>query len=159
MKPYKPTTETPVRRSRDLEKRLQAAENCATFGLLLVCAGLLSPFFGAGAPWVMEVSKWVYLAGALIYTGARIAGVVADRGASVRVRRLRRMEGWAGICFCVGSFFWLFNHYRFSEFGFGLKIIGETVTFTLAGAVIQIIASWMLSSALRKEAGGKSGSN
>ncbi|MBD5172855.1 MAG: hypothetical protein HDS24_01125 [Bacteroides sp.] len=151
MKYHEPSPQSTSRRSPETERRLRAAENCATFGLLLVCVGLVSPFFSQSIGWVMDVSKWVYTAGALIYLGARIAGVVADRGASMRVRRLRRMEGWAGVCFCVGAFFWLFNFYRFGSLGFGLKVIGETVTFTLAGAVIQIIASWLLASALRKE--------
>lgn len=150
MKSDKPTPG--IKRPRELEKRLQAAENCATFGLILVCVGLISPFFSGSFTWVMAVSKWIYLAGALIYMGARVAGVIADRNASVRVRRLRRMEGWAGVCFCIGTFFWLFNDYRFGNLGFGLKVIGDTVTFTLAGAIIQIIASWLLASALRKEA-------
>ncbi|MDE7181248.1 MAG: hypothetical protein K2N88_08650 [Muribaculaceae bacterium] len=128
----------------------KAMEPVAVVGLLLVAVGLVAPFASMGSPGWMEAFKWIFTAGALAFTAARIAAAVG-RGESFRVRRLRRMEAWAGIAFCIAAFFWFYNTRNFSGTFLTFRMLNETIIFTLAGALIQIISSWMLSSALRKE--------
>jgi high-affinity Fe2+/Pb2+ permease len=94
---------------------------------------------------------WVYTAGALCYTVPRIIAAFNNlKSDSLRIKRLRRMEMWAGIAFCLGAAFWIYNYTRFLGF-FNLKVINETITFTIVGAVIQMIGSWLLSSAQKKQ--------
>ncbi len=131
----------------------RAMENCATVGLLFLAAGVIGPLFTFQNAGLTVVFKWLYLVGAVVYTVARIVGAVGKDG-TARVRRLRRMESWAGIAFCMGSFFWFYNDARYFGF-FSLKVVSETITFTLVGALIQIIASWMLAAALKKQQDGK----
>ena len=73
-------------------------EALATFGLILVAAGLAAPFVSAGSVAMAVLFKWVFAAGALLFTAARVAGSLG-RDESMRVRRLRRMETWAGFAF------------------------------------------------------------
>lgn len=124
-------------------------EGVATFGLLLVAVSMVAPFAGVPATGWMEAFKWIYAAGAVVYTVARIAGG-AGKKESFRVRRLRRMEGWAGIAFCIGAGFWFYNSSRFGGV-FTFRLLNNTILFTLVGALIQIVSSWLLSKALRKE--------
>lgn len=147
----KPTGETAVvERDPRREKLRRSMEGVATFGLLLVCAGLVAPFATGGQSVWLVAFKWIFAAGALIYTVARVVGSLG-RDESFRVRRLRRMEVWAGIAFCIAAFFWFFNTRRFDGIMLTFRMLNETILFTLVGALIQIVSSWMLSSALRKE--------
>lgn len=138
------------------ERRRKAFEGTATFGLLLLAVGLVAPFTNLQNGAMMSVFKWIFGAGAVIYTVARIAGG-SDPDASLRMRRLHRMEIWAGIAFCVATFFWFYNTARMP--GLTLGMMRDTVVFTLAGAVIQIVAAWMMTSQRRKETEMKSGQN
>ncbi len=136
------------------EARRKKMEGVATVGLLLVAVAMLGPFmtFGnTGFDW-MQVFKWVYAAGALIYTFARLVSVNDPRD-SLRLRRLRRLEFWAGMAFCIGAFFWFYNERRFgnSMFVAPMAILKDVVAFSMAGAVIQVIASWMIAFRQQKE--------
>ena len=135
----------------------RAFEGTATFGLLLLAIGLVAPFTSIDSPALAGIFKWVFGAGALIYTVARIVGCTG-KDESLRIRRLRRMEVWAGIAFCVASFFWFYNAARM-EYGMYLMAMRDTVVFTLAGAVIQIIASWMIAARMKKEQSGPNSGN
>lgn len=128
---------------------LRTLEGSATFGLLLLAVGLVAPFTNFGNTMLGTVFKWVFAVGALIYTVARVIGSL-DKGDSLRIRRLRRMEMWAGLCFCAGAFFWFYNASRNPGI-LTLAVMRDTVAFTLAGAVIQIIASWMIAARKKKE--------
>lgn len=131
--------------------RLRAAmERLAIFGLLLVAVGLVAPFASMGNPTLMIVFKWVFASGALCYTVARCVGAWGKDG-SFRVRRLRRMEAWAGIAFCIAAFFWFYNTRYFDGVTLTFRMLNETILFTMAGALIQIVASWSLNAALKKE--------
>lgn len=129
-------------------------EGTAAFGLILVAAGLLGPFTNLDNITLLRIFKWIYSAGALIFTLARIAGST-DPSESLRLRRLRRLEFWAGVAFCIGAFFWFYNedHYAFTlNLGVGaFACIQETVYFTLAGGVIQIVAAVALTMRMNKE--------
>ncbi len=54
-----------------LEKRRKLVESTATFGLLLICVALVSPFMNPEKIDFLKIFKWVFSAGALIYTVAR----------------------------------------------------------------------------------------
>lgn len=140
----------------DPKKRLsrKAIERTATFGLILVAAGLLAPFADVTH---MPLFKWVYAAGAFIFTVARIAGST-DPAESLNIRRLRRLEFWAGVAFCIGAFFWFYSESHLPPYylyGYGmLAYLQNTVYFTLAGAAIQIMAVIFLARRLKKEGKG-----
>lgn len=134
-----------------LEKRRKYVELGAAVGLLLVLAAMMAPFLQGLVGRSLMWAKWVYAAGALTYTVARVINVNAH-GDSLRLRRLRRLEFWAGMCFIVGAAFWFYKLQYFSGFFAGpLAVMRQTVAFTMAGAVIQIVASWMIAYRMNKE--------
>lgn len=148
---------------KSLEGRRKKVEATATFGLILIAVALIAPFAsflssggtisrGGGFNW-MEVYKWVYAAGALIFTFARLVNV-SDPDESLRIRRIRRLEFWAGMAFCIGGFFWFYNENKYAGFFYvgQLTILRDTVVFSLAGAMLQIVSSWMLVWRKNKEA-------
>lgn len=149
-----PKDPAPARKSR------KAVERTATFGLILVALGLLAPFTDLTNTGYLHFFKWIYGAGALIFTFARVAGST-DPDESLQLRRLRRLEFWAGVAFCIGTFFWFYNEDRFGfylDLGMGsLACLRDTVYFTLAGAVIQILAVIFLSRRMKKEKEGTGG--
>lgn len=138
-------------RSRKVSK---AIEGAATFGLILVAVGLAAPFTDLTNSEYIKFFKWIYAPGAFIFTIARIVGST-DPAESMRIRRLRRLEFWAGVAFCIGVFFWFYNEHRYADLlamGAGAMVyLRETVYFTLAGALIQVIAVAALSRRLKKE--------
>lgn len=137
-----------------LASRRRMVEAAASCGLLLVLVAMAVPFFGKSLGVPLVWGKWVYAAGALLYTAARAVPVNAP-GASLKLRRLRRMEFWAGMCFVVGGAFWFYQEQHFARLIVGpLAILRQTVAFTMAGAVIQIVASWMIAAREKKEADG-----
>lgn len=136
---------------RDIEKVRRYVEATATFGLLLVLTAMIVPFAQGMASSSLSWARWIYAAGALIYTVARVVNV-NDPADSMRLRRLRRLEFWAGMCFIVGAAFWFYRMQYFAFMSAGtLAVMQQTVAFTMAGAAIQIIASWMIASRMKKE--------
>lgn len=133
------------------DKRRKKIETAATIGLLLVAIGLVGPFTRMEDEILIKVFKWIYTAGAVTFLAARLFDVRGAQNESLRLRRLRRMEAWAGIAFAVGAFFWFYNAGKFDEHIWTLGLMRETVLFTLAGALIQIISSWMIVGAMKKE--------
>lgn len=133
-------------KSKDPEimaRRRKNMERLASAGLILVCAGLVAPFAGTDNAVVLSIFKWVFAAGALIFTAARSVNV-NDPSDPVRVRRFRRMEMWAGISFCIAAFFWFYNSHTMPGVMLSLRSLQETILFTLTGALIQIVASVMI---------------
>ena len=65
------------------------------------------------------------------------------------------MEFWAGISFGIATFFWFYSQYHVQEaLGVNagiLAVMRNTITFTLIGAIIQIIASWLIYSQTKKD--------
>lgn len=144
-------------------KTRRILESTATFGLLLLVVSLAAPFASSfadggilGMIRSISIFKWIFAAGALIFTIARMAGST-DRSESLRLRRLRRLEFWAGVAFCVAAFFWFYNCRRFGvdtaiyPSAGPLAIMRDTIMFSLVGALIQVIASWMIYYRARKE--------
>lgn len=140
-----PTTQAPS------AKRLKAIEGTATFGLLLICVALVAPFANPADLDFLNIFKWIFSAGALVYLAARAAGA-ADRSGSLRLRRLRRMEFWAGVAFALAAAMWFYAERHLGQYAGVLAVLKNTILFTLAGAVIQIIASSLISSQTKKEA-------
>lgn len=140
--------------SPELEKRRKNVEIAATIGLLLVLLAMMAPFLRSLPVAIEEIAKWVYALGALTYTIARVINVNAP-GDSLRLRRLRRLEFWAGMCFIVGAAFWFYKLQYYSGIFVGpLAVMRQTVAFTMAGAVLQIVSGWMISHRMKKEYGG-----
>lgn len=133
-----------------LEKRRRLVERTATFGLLLLCAALVAPFAISNEMSGLAIYKWIYAAGALIFLVARIVGAT-DPGYSPRLRRIRRMEFWAGVAFGVGAFLWFYTERRVGPFAGPLAVLRSTILFTLAGAVIQVISAQLGYSVEKKE--------
>lgn len=134
-----------------LESRRKYVEIAASVGLLLVLAAMMTPFIGGVLGNSVSWAKWVYAGGALVYTVARVINVNAPDD-SLRLRRLRRLEFWAGMCFIIGAAFWFYKLQYYSGIFFGpLAVMRQTVAFTMAGAVIQIVASWMIAAQMKKE--------
>lgn len=125
----------------------------ASAGLLLLCVSLVIPFFNPSDMALVGILKWIFSAGALIYTGARIAGVNVP-GDSLRLKRMRRMECWAGVAFVVAALFWFYSESHLGPYAGVLAVLRQTILFTLVGAFIQIIASWMIASRVAKEGRG-----
>lgn len=150
MKKEKSSAQTSLITAR-LEKRRKYVEAGAAIGLLLVLAAMMAPFLEGMVGHSMMWAKWVYASGAIIYTVARVVNVNAPDD-SLRLRRLRRLEFWAGMCFIVGAAFWFYKLQYYSGFLAGpLAVMRQTVAFTMAGAVIQIVASWMIAYRMKKE--------
>ena len=132
---------------------MRLAEASASFGLLLICVALAAPFASPSDLQLISIFKCVYAAGALIYIVARVVGARCP-GDSMRLRRLRRMEFWAGVAFMTGAAFWFYTERHLGPYAGVLAVTRTTVMFTLVGAAIQIISSWLISSRQKKERGG-----
>lgn len=137
-----------------LKRKRKIVEIVATTGLLLVAVGLIVPFASIENAPLAFAMRIVYAMGAVGFTVARMINVNAPEDSS-RLRRLRRMEMWAGFCFIVGGAFWFYNAQRFSFIPFSLPVMRDTVAFTMAGAIIQVVASWMITARMKKESGSK----
>lgn len=130
-------------------------ETAATCGLILIAVALGVPFLNLAEGNPADILKWIYAAGALVYTVARVVESARAQG-SVRMRRLYRMEFWAGVSFMLAAAFWFYNSSRFEMIHTGiLTLLRNTVLFTLVGAFIQIIASWLIVAQSKKEAGNE----
>lgn len=144
------TTATPS----NVERRRKIVENTAVFGLILVAVGLMVPFANLTSPAYVAVFKWIYSAGALVYLAARVADV-RDPRESLRLRRLRRLEVWAGVALCIAAFFWFYNENRYGARSLmTLSVLRDTIIFTLVGAIVQLIASWMIYAREKREKKG-----
>lgn len=135
---------------KGLEKRRKQVEATATFGLILICVALVGPFTSAASMEYLNVFRWIYGAGAVIYLIARIVDI-SDPEESLRLKRLRRMEFWAGVAFGLATAFWFIGQHRLGPYAGALAVLQNTIMFTLVGALIQIIASWLIYSQTKKE--------
>lgn len=126
------------------------AENTATFGMLTLLIALAVPIVSLGSPEFLAPWKWVYAAGALIYLVARCLKV-NDPAESFRLRRLRRMQAWGGIAFAIAAGFWFYSESRLGATAGPLAILRQTILFSLVGAMLQIISSWMIYRQEKKE--------
>lgn len=110
------------------------AQWTAVAGLMLVVVATALPLLRITGEWV----RWIYSAGALAVLAGRFFNRPPKK-APLRVRRLFRMEVWAGLMFCVGAFFMFYT-------GSGRM---DYMAFTLAGGMIEVYASLMIPRAWR----------
>lgn len=106
-----------------------------TIGLLLIVAGTLMPIIaGQSTPYDQQgqAFKFIYSAGALLVMIFRILSPY--KGTIMRLKRLRRIEVWSGVFFCVAAFFMFYE----------LDSTRNWLAFTLAGAAIQVYTSIMI---------------
>ena len=141
-----------------LEKRRKQVEATATFGLILICVALVGPFTSPGNIEYLNVFRWIYGAGTIIYLIARLVDI-SDPKESLRLKRLRRMEFWAGISFGLATAFWFIGQHKYNNDPYigPLAVLQNTIMFTLVGALIQIAASWLIYSQTKKEIREKNG--
>ena len=113
---------------------------------------LVGPFTDPTSVEYLSVFRWIYGAGAAIYLLARIVDI-SDPMDSPRLKRLRRMEFWAGIAFGLATAFWFIGQYRYHNYPYvgALAVLWNTIMFTLIGALIQIVASWLIYSQAKKD--------
>lgn len=135
-----------------LEKRRKQVETTATFGLILICVALVGPFTSPTNIEYLKVFKWIYGSGALIYLIARLVDI-SDPMESLRLKRLRRMEFWAGVSFGLATAFWFIGQHKYHDDPYigALAVLQNTIMFTLIGALIQIVASWLIYSQTKKD--------
>lgn len=107
-----------------------------TIGLLLIVAGTLLPILRVhGQAW-----KYIYGSGAVVlFMGRLVTSVPTD--ASVRVKRLFRLETWSSAFFCVATFFMFYEHAGATDW----------LAFTLAGGALQVYTAFMIPRTIRKE--------
>lgn len=104
-------------------------------GLLFIVIGTALPLFHVSG----IVPGILYAAGAAtVLIGRLFAPKMKD--ASLRVRRLARLEIWVGIIFCAGAFFIFYSPDRM-----------DWLAFTLAAAAVQIYVSLAMPRAQAKE--------
>lgn len=151
MKTEKPHTSAPV--PGKTAARRKTAETLASVGMLLIAVGMFLPLLNLLSVDRLPLFKWVFAAGALLFWGARCVNVSAP-GESLRLRRLRRIEFWAGACFGVAAFFWFYNEHKYGGIATAgpLTILKDTILFALSGAVLQLVAVWMIYFRQKKEA-------
>lgn len=127
--------------------RRKRAETLASIGMLMIAGGLMIPLFDLFNTNVVQICKWIFAAGSLVFLAARCIKVSPDNE-EIRLKRMRRMEFWSGACFAVAAFLWFYNEQRYSnEFLFGvgtLTVMRDTIVFSIAGAALQIVASWLI---------------
>lgn len=135
-----------------IETLRRKVETTSTFGLLMVAVGLGLPFVDLFSDLWSEVGRWIYVVGAVIYTIARMVKV-DDPTDTMRIRRLIRLEFWAGVAFLIGAGLWFYKAIKYQDIAAAASfvIMKDTVLFTLVGAAIQLIASWMIYFARKKK--------
>lgn len=112
-------------------------EALAPVGLLLIAVATLLPLFNGGFA-NLRTLRWLYAAGAFWMLVCRLFSPY--RGSDLRLKRLTRMQSWSALFFVAGAVF--------------LFVPGTSprdwLALTMAGAVIQIIASLMIPARMAK---------
>lgn len=130
-------------------------ENLAMAGMGIIAISLILPIFHLSTGEWLNWLKWVYTIGAAMYLGARVIGAIrVTSGESARLKRLRRMPAWAGVAFGIGAWFWFYSESHLGAYAGPLAILRQTILFSLVGAVLQIVSSWMIYSREQKEKRG-----
>jgi len=109
----------------------------ANAGLIIVMAAVAMPLMHL---WPGAV-RWVYTSGALLHLAGRMGIVPASRKLPLRLKRLRRIDLWAGIFFVAAAVFMF------------LPQAGATdwIAFTLAGGALIVYTSLTFPRAEAKE--------
>jgi len=117
-----------------------------TIGLLLIAAGTLIPLLNGHDTLyrnMPDTFKYIYSAGAAVLLIARLFSTY--KGKVLRLKRLRRIEIWRALFFCVAAFFLFYE----------TDTTRNWLAFTLAGAAIQAYTSFMIPRTMRKAMNGE----
>lgn len=136
-----------------LMRRRKLADLLGGLGMILIAVGMLIPIFNMYKITLLPLCKWIFTVGALMFAASKCITVLPS-SASFRLRRLKRLEFWAGICFIIAAGFWFYNEAKLARLPYtgSLAIIHDTILFTLSGAVLQLLASWLIYFREKKEA-------
>ena len=115
-------------RNQKSDKKVVNALLCV--GMLVLLASAFLPIVGVRWDWL----RWAFAAGAVMTLVSQVLMPVASE--NFRVRRLWRMNVWSAILYCVSAAC-LFIHDESMQ--------KSWVAFLLAGAVLQIYATLMIS--------------
>lgn len=117
-----------------------------TIGNILLCVSMTILMAAAAIPlFIMPAPSWqryCLAAGALGVLVAQI--LIPCPSKEFRIRRLSRMNVWSGIVYCVGAY---------CLFSSNIDMQRSWVAFLLAGAVLQIYATFMLSKLINRKSG------
>ncbi|MDE6135196.1 MAG: hypothetical protein K2F79_06450, partial [Muribaculaceae bacterium] len=92
----------------------------------------LVPFALANESWARETYPYVYAVGSAALLLIRL--FTPYTGSDLRQKRWYRIQSWSAIFFCVASFFLFYSPGQLRDW----------LAFTLAAAVIQVIASFAI---------------
>ena len=139
-------------------RKRRLVDLASSVGFILLAAGLFLPVFDLFNLQKLSVFKWIYTAGALIFLGSKCVPVL-PKDTSLRLKRMYRLEFWAGVCFCVGAAFWFYNQSKFAGSAVvgPLTIIHDTILYAMSGAVVEVIAVWLIYYREKKEAREQAG--
>ena len=126
-----------------LRRRRRISEIMASVGMVVIALSLFLPLLNLLDTSNLQALCWPFAIGTVLFWGARCIDVSAPDD-SMRLRRLRRLEFWSGACFGVAAFFWFYHMYKAGPYAGALYILRDTILFSLAGAVLQLIASWLI---------------
>ncbi|MDE6802504.1 MAG: hypothetical protein K2J06_07035 [Muribaculaceae bacterium] len=108
-----------------------------TLGLLCIGVATLIPIVHGG--FGFEWFRYLYAAGAVMVVVGRLFSHYT--GKHTRMKRLRRMESWSSIIFCVAAFFLFYDKGNNRDW----------LAFTMAGAAVQVIATILMTRVASKE--------
>ena len=108
-----------------------------TVGLLCIGVATLIPILHGS--FAFEWFRYLYAAGAVMVVVGRLFSPYT--GKHTRMKRLRRMESWSSIIFCVAAFFLFYDNGNNRDW----------LAFTMAGAAVQIIATILMTRVAAKE--------
>lgn len=156
---HKMKTPQEIAASQKFVRRKKLAETLASIGMILIAMTMLVTLVNLDNRAIIDICKYVFAVGVLVFTGARTINV-SPEGESIKLRRIRRMEFWSGVCFLVAAFFWFYNETKSvsaDNLAVTVSLLRDTIVFTIAGAVIQVIASWFIYYREKKELAEKKG--
>lgn len=109
------------------EKRIKISNLLVLIGLLVMVVMAVMPLFNLIAEWM----RWAFAVGAFIVLVARVLGMYT--GPSLRIKRLHRILVTSAIMYCVSALMMFLS-----------RGTNDWLGFLLAGAVVQIYATWMI---------------
>jgi len=116
------------------ENRTTASSLLQLIGMLLLAIMALLPLLDINHEWM----RWVYALGALLTLVAQL--IYRYTGTSLRIKRLYRILTVSALLYCASAL--LVFIYRGST---------DWIAFLLAGAILQIYATWMIELTSKKE--------
>ena len=131
--------EKPTMSRDDLFGREPSLAMVATYTVGLLCIGVATLIPILHGSFDHGWFRYLYAAGALLVVVGRLFSPYT--GKNLRMKRLRRMESWSSIIFCVAAFFLFYEKGQNRDW----------LAFTMAGAAVQIVATVLITRVAAKE--------